>query len=92
VATEPVRLLTRPGCHLCDLVRQPVAEICALVGVPLLEVAIDQDPGLCATYTARVPVLLWRGEVLAEGRFDPALLARRLGPGAAAGGRVGTIR
>jgi hypothetical protein len=51
-----VRLLTRPGCHLCDEVRPVVASICAELGVGWTEVDITADAGLLDRYWEQIPV------------------------------------
>ena len=75
MATDAVQLLGRHGCHLCEMVRAPLAGVCAQLGVPLVEVDVDEDRGLWGTYSERVPVVLWHGVVIAEGRFDPTTVA-----------------
>ncbi len=57
------------------MVRAPLAEVCAQLGVPLVEVDVDEDQDLWGTYSERVPVVLWHGVVIAEGRFDPTTVA-----------------
>jgi hypothetical protein len=68
---EPLLLMTRRGCHLCDLVSGPLEQLAMARGLQLLVYDIDSDPDLRAQYHERVPVLLWGRRVLAEGRFDP---------------------
>lgn len=76
MAAEPLRLLTRRHCHLCELVRAPLCRLAAELSQPLEEFDIDEYPNLVLAYTDRVPVLLWGEEVLAEGRFDPEAAVR----------------
>ena len=78
MATEALRLLTRRRCHLCELVRGPLAEITGGIGLPLVELDIDEHPDLRQTYSERIPVLLWHGLVVAEGRFDPQSVVNSL--------------
>ena len=76
-----VRLLTRPGCHLCDDARPVVARVCADLGVDWDEVDITADPVLEAEYWEQIPVTLvdgrqhdfWRVD---EARLRAALLER----------------
>ena len=76
-----VRLLTRPGCHLCDDARPVVARVCADLGVGWDEVDITADPVLEAEYWEQIPVTLidgrqhdfWRVD---EARLRAALLER----------------
>ena len=62
VPPEPrVRLLTRPGCHLCDDARAVVAQVCAELGVGWDEVDITTDERLLAEYVEQIPVTLVDG-------------------------------
>ncbi|HUY55934.1 MAG TPA: glutaredoxin family protein [Candidatus Nanopelagicaceae bacterium] len=81
VVPDALQLLGRRGCHLCEVVRPTLAEFCAQMGVPLVELDVDEDPGLWSTYSERVPVVLWRGMVIAEGRFDPRAIAESVAHG-----------
>lgn len=60
MSSEPevsrVRLLSRPGCHLCDDARRVIAEVCAETGESYDEVDITTDPDLLAAYTDQIPV------------------------------------
>ena len=75
-----VRLVTRPGCHLCDDARVVVERVCADLGVGWDEVDVDDDPRLLEQWSDQVPVTLvdgrqhdfWRVD---EGRLRAALLA-----------------
>jgi hypothetical protein len=72
VSAEPsLTLLTRPGCHLCDGIRGPLAALAGLNGLRLEELCVDSDPQSRALFGRRIPVLLWAGGVVAEGRFSP---------------------
>ncbi len=51
-----VRLLTKPGCHLCDDVRPVVERVCAEVGAAWTEVDITTDPALLDEYWEQIPV------------------------------------
>ncbi|MEJ7725476.1 MAG: glutaredoxin family protein [Actinomycetes bacterium] len=57
-----VRLLGKPGCHLCDAARVVVAEVCTATGVGWTEVDILTDPDLLARYGEYIPVVLVDGE------------------------------
>lgn len=57
-----VRLLGKPGCHLCDAARVVVTAVCAETGVGWTEVDILADPDLVARYGEYVPVVLVDGE------------------------------
>ncbi len=81
MAAEVLRLLVRRQCHLCELVRGPLANLTARAGVPLLELDVDEHPRLRQSYSERIPVVLWRDRVVAEGRFDPQSVLDAIGLG-----------
>lgn len=76
MTAEPLRLMTRRGCHLCDHLRGPLSDRARELGLSLAEFDVDEDPGLRQAFGERVPVLLSGGRVLAEGRFDPSAVLR----------------
>jgi glutaredoxin len=51
-----IRLLSRPGCHLCDDARDVIAAVCAETGDSFAEVDITTDDELMATYREQIPV------------------------------------
>jgi glutathione S-transferase len=60
-------LYRRPGCHLCDEVRELVRPLVAEAGdVELREVDIESDDALLARFLERIPVLELDGRVLSE--------------------------
>ncbi|MGA8040052.1 MAG: glutaredoxin family protein [Acidimicrobiia bacterium] len=73
-----VKFLTRPGCHLCDVARPLVEREVARRSLDLEEIDIDQDDHLVAEYGLRIPVVLWGGQVLAEGEIGRRSLRRGL--------------
>jgi glutaredoxin len=81
--TEPtVTVVSRQGCHLCEVAEAEVARICAELDVEWTVTDVDEDTELRAEYGDRVPVILidgaehgyWR---LEEDRFRAALGAHR---------------
>lgn len=76
-----VRLVGRAGCHLCDEARVVVQRECARAGVELVEVSIDDDPGLHARYWDLIPVVEVDGEQVEALRVDAARLRARLREG-----------
>ncbi len=80
MSAEPLQLMTRRGCHLCELVREPVAHGADELGLALLEYDVDEQDELRRLYGSRVPVLLSGGVVLGEGRFDPEAALEALRP------------
>ena len=75
-------MVSRQGCHLCEVAETDVARICAELGVEWTMTDVDTDPELRAEYGDRVPVILiddvehgyWR---LEEDRFRAALAQRQ---------------
>ena len=56
-----LELLTRAGCHLCDVAAETLARIGAEAGLVPVAVDVDADPDLQAEYGDRVPVVLVDG-------------------------------
>ena len=71
-------LYTRPGCHLCDDLKQILLRVRRRKAFELREVDISGDPVLERRYGLDVPVLLLDGVETARHRIDEAELVRRL--------------
>ncbi|OLF07094.1 NrdH-redoxin [Actinophytocola xinjiangensis] len=56
-----VTVVSRQGCHLCEVAEADVARICADLGVEWTTVDVDADPDLRAEYGDFVPVILVDG-------------------------------
>ena len=56
-----VTVVSRQGCHLCEVAEADVARICADLGVEWTTVDVDADPELRAEYGDYVPVILVDG-------------------------------
>jgi glutaredoxin len=73
-----VTLITRMGCHLCEVAEATLRGLSAELGFGYQEVDVDGDAALRAEYSDRVPVVLingrehgyWRVE---EARFRKAV-------------------
>jgi glutaredoxin len=63
MAEERARLvlLTRQGCHLCEIAAETLARIGGEAGLVPESVDVDTDPELQAEYGDRVPVVLLDG-------------------------------
>ena len=74
-----ITLFGRPGCHLCDEVRE---EILALreqgYRFRLREVDIESDEELLRAHLVRIPVVEVDGEVVSELLLDRSALMARL--------------
>jgi glutaredoxin len=73
-----VRLLTKPGCHLCDEARAVVATVCRELGEAFDEVDIAGDPELMALYGEQIPVTFVDDRQHDYWRVDPARLRAAL--------------
>ncbi|MBA3233463.1 MAG: glutaredoxin family protein [Propionibacteriales bacterium] len=61
MVTARVRLLSKPGCHLCDAARSVIAGVCADTGESFVEVDITGHPDLIARYGEQIPVTIVDG-------------------------------
>jgi glutaredoxin len=80
---EPVRvqLLTRGGCHLCEVAAETLTRVAGEAGLPVELVDVDVDPELRAEYGDRVPVVLLDGREHSHFTVDVVRLRRDLGIG-----------
>jgi glutaredoxin len=77
-ARHHVTLITRVGCHLCEVAETTLRRLAGELGFGYEELDVDADPARRAEYSDRVPVVLidgrehgyWRVE---EARFRKAL-------------------
>lgn len=69
-------LLGRPECHLCEEFEAGLRAFLSGAAVQIEHACVDDRGEWRMRFGARIPVLLDEaGEVIAEGRFDPAALA-----------------
>jgi hypothetical protein len=77
--TRPrVRLLSKPGCHLCDDARVIVASVCKALGETYDEVDITEDTELMTRYAEQIPVTLVAGVQHDYWRVDASRLRAAL--------------
>ena len=77
--TSPrVRLVGRPGCHLCDDARAAIARVCSDLGETWDEVSLDDDEVLRDRYADEIPVTLVDGRQHDFWRVDEARLRAAL--------------
>jgi glutaredoxin len=72
-------LLTRPGCHLCDVAKETMDRVAAKSGEAWTEVDISADPELEDEYGLRIPVVLLDGVEDGYWRVEEERLLRDLG-------------
>ena len=73
-----LRLLSRPGCHLCEEMRRQVEAILADVERQWEEVDVDSDPELARRYGEEIPILFVNGHLFAKIRLPRLAAALRL--------------
>jgi thiol-disulfide isomerase/thioredoxin len=71
-------LYSRPGCHLCDVMKDTIKNVAQDVALTLEEVDISTDPALEARYGLEIPVLLMDGKRVAKYRIAEEELMRVL--------------
>ncbi|MEP6665385.1 MAG: glutaredoxin family protein [Nocardioidaceae bacterium] len=76
--TARVRLLSKPGCHLCDDARAVIEAVCAELGESYDEVDISTDPALMEEYGEQIPVAFVDGAQHDFWRVDPNRLRSAL--------------
>lgn len=82
MATEPaprLRLMTRSGCHLCEVAAETLDRLAAEAGSGVEAVDVDTDPDLQSEYGDRVPVVLLDGREHSYFTVDVPRLRRDLG-------------
>jgi hypothetical protein len=77
-AAPRVRLLSKPGCHLCADAEDIVADVCAELGERWEVVDVTTDPELLATYGEQIPVTFVDGAQHDFWRVDPERLRSAL--------------
>jgi glutaredoxin len=79
--TPRLQLLTRAGCHLCEIAAETLERIGVEAGLAPEAVDVDDDPELQAEYGDRVPVVLLDGREHSYFTVDVDRLRRDLGLG-----------
>ena len=77
--TARLQLLTRAGCHLCEVAAETLERIGVEAGLVPEAVDVDGDPELRAEYGDRVPVVLLDGREHSYFTVDVPRLRRDLG-------------
>lgn len=73
-----LRLLSRPGCHLCEEMRREVDRILRDSLHEWEIVDVDSDAALAAEFGLAIPVLYVNGRLFAKTRLPPIATALRL--------------
>lgn len=71
MTADRLELVTRRNCPLCQGARSALIELAARRNLGFSEFDVDEDRALLGRFSDRVPVILYRGQVVAEGRISP---------------------
>jgi glutaredoxin len=77
-AVPRLTLVTRPGCHLCDVAKEAMDRIAADTGEGWTELDVESDIALEREYGDRVPVVLLDGKEHGYWRVEEERLRRDL--------------
>jgi glutaredoxin len=76
---EPrLTLITRPGCHLCEVAKEAIDRVVAVTGDRWVEVDVTGDLELEREYGDRLPVVLLDGKEHGYWRVEEDRLLRDL--------------
>ena len=75
-----VLVYSRPGCHLCDVVKQTLVQVQDQADFVWREIDIDSDPELREKYNDEVPVVFIDGRKAFKYHMDSRDFLRRLAP------------
>ena len=78
MSTVRITLYSRPGCHLCEAMRDVAVAVARERGATFEEVDVDDDPVVAAQYDLEVPVLCVNGAKAFSIRVTPERLRQRL--------------
>jgi len=73
-----VTIYSRPGCHLCDDMKDLVRKVAQTIPLALEDIDIYDDDELEARYGLDIPVLFVEGERVASARITEDALVRIL--------------
>lgn len=76
VKSPQLDLLTRPGCHLCNEMKELLDDVLPEMGLDYRLVDVDSEAGLSARFGEVIPVLLRDGRPVAKVRLDERRLRR----------------
>ncbi|MFI4889950.1 MAG: glutaredoxin family protein [Steroidobacterales bacterium] len=63
-------LYSRPGCHLCELMQQRLADALPAGAYQVQIVDVDADPATRARWGHEIPVLVLGGKLVCHGSLD----------------------
>ncbi len=71
-------LLSKPGCHLCEVMKAVALPVLQELGLQLEERDVRDEPEEWRRYASEIPVLLWKSAVVARGRTTAEAVRARL--------------
>ncbi len=78
MSQRTMTIYSRPGCHLCDEMKQIVLPVATRHDYRLDEIDISQDRGLEEQFGTEIPVLFVNGRKAFKYRVTAGRLRRRL--------------
>jgi glutaredoxin len=78
MADHVVTLITRVGCHLCEIAGDELRRLQRELGFAYREVDVDGSPTLRARFTDKVPVIVLDGREFGHFRVDEPALRKAL--------------
>ena len=78
-AQPRITLISKPGCHLCEPVREVIQRVARDLDLQWVELSILDDPELFAAYQEQIPVTLVDGAQHDYWRVDESRLRAALG-------------
>ncbi len=73
-----VTLITRAGCHLCEVAKEALDRVCDATGDSWVELRVESDIELEREYGERLPVILLDGKDHGYWRVEEDRLLRDL--------------
>ena len=73
-----LQLLTRPGCHLCEEMKELLKDLSDEVNVSVEEIDITGNKTLERKFGSEIPVLMHKHQVVAKVRISKAVLLEQL--------------
>ena len=73
-----VELYTKPGCHLCEIVKESIVKLARRGGFVWQEVDVDTDDQLRRQFNDEVPVVFIDGRKAFKYRMDEREFLRKL--------------
>ena len=73
-----LQLLTRPGCHLCEEMKELLKDLSDEVNVAVEEIDISGNKNLERKFGSEIPVLMHKHQIVAKVRISKAVLLEQL--------------